>query len=315
MKILVTGGSGFIGSHLCEYLLKKGNEIICIDNLSSGKKENIKHLLRSKNFRFIEHDISEPLQLNAHIDQIYHLASRASPLDFKKYAVEIMMANSFGTYNMLNLARKNRAKFLFASSSEVYGDPLEHPQKETYWGNVNPIGVRSCYDESKRFGEALTMAFHRKFGVDVKIARIFNTYGERMYFDGRVICTFIKQALKNEPITVFGDGKQTRSFCYVGDMVEGLVKLMNSEYNDVFNLGSPYEIRINDLANLVKKIANSKSKIVFRPLPEDDPKKRNPDISKARKKLGWKPKIDLENGLKKTIEWYKNNRWWLEKII
>lgn len=305
MKILVTGGAGFIGSHLCERLLVDGHEVICADNLGSGKKDNIKHLLYSPKFKFLECDISEYPQISGTIDQIYIFASRASPIDFSEHPIEIMKANSFGTYNMLRLARKHHAKMLFASTSEIYGDPLEHPQKETYWGNVNSVGIRGCYDESKRFGEALCMSFHRKYLVDVKIARIFNTYGERMSNDGRVVIAFIKQALKNEPLTVYGNGRQTRSFCHVSDLVDGLIKLMNSNYNEPFNLGSPHENTVLEIADIIKKLTGSKSEIVFCPLPQDDPKKRNPDITKAKEKLGWEPKIKLEDGLQRTIKWFK----------
>ncbi len=309
MNILVTGGAGFIGSHLIDTLIK-GNKIFCVDNLSSGDCKNVEHLMNNPNFKFIEHDVKNQLALKEPIDHIYHLASRASPVDFKKYPVDILLSNSFGTYNMLKLAKEKKAKFLFASSSEVYGDPLEHPQKETYWGHVNPIGSRSCYDESKRFGEALCMAFYKENKIDVKIARIFNTYGPRMKAnDGRVIPNFITQALDGEPLTVYGSGKQTRSFCYVSDMVDGLVKLMNSRFvADPFNLGNPNEINILELAGLIKKLIGSTSKIIFSSLPEDDPEKRKPDISKANEKLKWEPRVNLEFGLKKTIEWFKDKK-------
>lgn len=309
MNILVTGGAGFIGSHLTDALMK-GNKIFCVDNISSGNCENVEHLMDNANFKFIEHDVKNELAVKDSIDQIYHLASRASPVDFKKFPVDILLSNSLGTYNMLKLAKEKRAKILFTSSSEVYGDPLEHPQKETYWGHVNCTGERSCYDESKRFGEALCMAFYREHKVDVRIARIFNTYGPRMKInDGRVMPNFITQALNGEPLTVYGNGRQTRSFCYVGDMVDGLIKLMNSKFvAEPFNLGNPNETNILELAGLIKRFSESNSKIVYKPLPEDDPEKRKPDISKAKSRLGWEPKINLESGLKKTIEWFRNKR-------
>jgi nucleoside-diphosphate-sugar epimerase len=306
MKVLVTGGAGFIGSFLCEKLLEEGYEVLCLDNLSTGKKSNVNHLLKNPKFKFIEHDVTRPINLEANF--IFQLASPASPIDYQKLPIETSMANSIGTYNMLQLAKKNRARLLLASTSEVYGDPMEHPQKETYWGNVNPFGVRSCYDESKRFAEALTMSFHRKHNLDVRIARIFNTFGPRMRLDdGRVIPNFIVESLTGNSITVYGDGKQTRSFCYISDMINGLMKLMfkDNMSGEVVNLGTPEERAILDLATLIKKMTNSNSEITFRPLPKDDPIRRKPDISKAKKLLGWKPKTDFTNGLGKTIEWFK----------
>jgi nucleoside-diphosphate-sugar epimerase len=305
MKILVTGGAGFIGSFLCEALLKKGN-VICVDNLSTGKRSNIEHLLKNQRFEFIEHDVTKPINIEA--DFIFHLASPASPVDYEKLPIETSLVNSLGTFNMLNSAKKNKARFLLASTSEVYGDPKEHPQREDYWGNVNPIGMRSCYDVSKRFAETLTISFHRKYGLDVRIARIFNTYGPRMRLDdGRAIPNFIVQSLTGKPITVYGDGTQTRSFCYISDMVEGLISFMFTDNlaGEVMNLGSTDERRIIDVANLIKKLTGSNSKIVFKPLPKDDPSRRKPDISKAKKLLGWEPRVDLETGLKKTIEWFR----------
>ena len=305
-NVLVTGGAGFIGSHLCEELLKE-NRVICVDNLSTGDCRNVEHLMGNKNFKFIEHDVSKPLELREKIDLIFHMASPASPVDYQRLPVETMMVNSFGTYNMLNLAKEKKSRFLLASTSEVYGDPEEHPQKESYWGHVNPTGPRSCYDESKRFAEALTLAYHRIHKIDVKIARIFNTFGPRMRKnDGRAIPNFVTQALNNEPITVYGDGKQTRSFCYVSDMVEVLIKLMESEFFDVFNLGNPDEMKIIDVAERVKGMVGSKSDIVFKPLPKDDPARRKPDIKKAKEKLGWEPKMGFEEGLRKTIEWFRS---------
>lgn len=310
MKVLVTGGAGFIGSHLCERLLEKAYQVVCLDNLITGRKENIEHLKSNPNFTFIEADVTEEsIKYQAlSIKYLFHLASPASPVDYQKYPIKTLMTNSLGTYNMLEFARKNRAKFLLASTSEVYGDPLEHPQKETYWGNVNPVGERSCYDESKRFAEALTMSYFRQYNLDVRIIRIFNTYGERMRKDdGRVISTFINQTLNNKLITVFGDGSQTRSFCYIADMIKGLIVAMlgKNTKGEIFNLGSPQEVRIIELAKLVKKLTKSRSEVQFTKLPTDDPKRRKPDITKAKKILDWQPKISLEEGLKRTIKYYE----------
>jgi len=302
MRILVTGGAGFIGSHLVERLVSEGNDVTVIDNFSSGSMENIKNL----NVNIIYHNIIDKITLSG-FDQIYHLASLASPVYYQKNPVETALSNSVGTYNLLIEAQKHKSRILFASTSEIYGNPLQHPQKEEYWGNVNPIGVRACYDESKRLGETLMMDFNREYGVETRIARIFNTYGPRMNLnDGRVIPNFIKQALKNEPITVYGDGKQTRSFCYVSDTVEGLIKLMNSDYVGPINIGNPREITILELAEKIIKLTDSKSEIIFKELPEDDPVRRCPDITKAKEILGWEPKVSLEEGLIKTIEWFKN---------
>jgi nucleoside-diphosphate-sugar epimerase len=300
--VLVTGGAGFIGSWLCEDLVKNYH-VVCVDNFITGKSDNVLHLLRNKNFTLLKHDVSRPLKHRGDIGYIFHLSSPASPVDYQKLPIETMLANSFGTYNMLNLAKEKGARFLLTSTSEVYGDPKEHPQREEYWGNVNPVGPRSCYDESKRFAEALAMSYHRKKNLDVRIARIFNTYGPRMRRDdGRVIPNFIGQALANKPLTVYGNGKQTRSFCYISDMVNGLKKVMFSgSPGEIFNLGNPEEFTVLGLANIVKRIAKSKSEIVFKELPKDDPVKRRPDITKARKRLGWSPEVGLEEGLKKTI--------------
>lgn len=300
-NVLVTGGSGFIGSWLCERLVRDGYRVTCIDNLSSGRKGNVDHL----NAEFVEHDVRQALELKA--DYVFHLASRASPTDFKEHSTDILLTNSLGTYNMLQLSKQNRARFLLASTSEVYGEPLQHPQNENYWGNVNPIGPRSCYDESKRFAEALAMSAMRD-GLDVRIARIFNTYGERMRSDdGRVIPNFVGQAMRNQPITVYGDGTQTRSFCYVSDMVDGLMRLMFGEglTGEVINLGNPNEITVLQLAQTVKRLMHARSEIVFGPLPQNDPTRRRPDITKARKLLNWQPQTGLEEGLTKTIEYYR----------
>jgi len=311
MKVLVTGGAGFIGSHLCERLLNDDHKVICLDNLCTSDKKNVAHLLNDKNFTHLQHDITKPLTINEEVNFIFHLASPASPVDYQRLPVETLLTGSSGTHNALELAKEKDATFLLASSSEVYGDPTVHPQREDYWGNVNPVGPRSCYDEAKRFAEALTMAYHRKHDLDVRITRIFNTYGPRMRKDdGRAIPNFITQALANEPITVYGDGSQTRSFCYISDMVDGICKAMSS--NDVkgetINLGNPSEVTIRELAEKVKKLVNSSSETVFKELPKDDPKRRCPDISKAREILNWEPKIDLDTGLNKTIEWFMNKK-------
>ena len=304
-RVLVTGGAGFLGSWLCELLVSRGYAVVCLDNMSSGRRKNVEHL--EGKIEVVEGDVANPPTL-PRAEIIFHLASRASPADFKEHAIEILKANSLGTFRMLELAEKWGARFVFASSSEVYGNPLQHPQTEEYWGNVNPIGVRSCYDEGKRFGEALCMAYYRTHGLDVRVARIFNTYGPRMRpGDGRVISNFIVQALKNEPITVHGDGKQTRSFCYVEDLVEGLARLGLKEgiEGTVVNLGNPEERRILEVAELVKSLTRSSSRIIFIPKPEDDPQKRRPDIGRAKNLLGWEPKIPLEEGLIKTIEYFR----------
>jgi UDP-glucuronate decarboxylase len=304
--ILVTGGAGFIGSHLCERLLKEGNDVICADNLFTGSKENIRHLLGSDHFEFVRHDIVLPLSLE--VDQIYNLACPASPIHYQFNPIKTIKTSTVGMINMLGLAKINKAKILQASTSEVYGDPLEHPQKETYWGNVNPLGPRSCYDEGKRVAESLCMCYYREHNVPVRIIRIFNTYGPRMHpNDGRVVSNFIVQALRNEPITVYGDGSHTRSFCYVDDLVDGMVRMMNNDKNFVgpVNLGNPSEFTVKQLAEMVIKFTKSKSKIVFKELPEDDPKKRQPNIALAKKVLGWQPKVPLEEGLKKTISYFR----------
>lgn len=308
---LVAGGAGFIGSHLCKRLLDE-YKVICIDNLITGDRKNIEPLLENSNFKFLKLDVSKPLEIGT-VDFVFHLASPASPNNknpksYINYPIETLLANSLGTYNLLEFSKKGNSKFLFASSSEVYGDPNVSPQKEDYYGNVSSTGIRSVYDEGKRFGEAMTIAYFRKFDLDTKIVRIFNTYGPKMPDDGRVIVNFLFQAFKNKPLTVYGDGKQTRSFCYVDDLVEGLLKIMFSSHTkgEIINLGNPSEIQILEIANTIKKLTGSSSDLVFEELPEDDPKSRKPDISKAENLLGWKPKVNLQDGLKKTIEYFKN---------
>ena len=304
--VLITGGAGFIGSHLCEFLLGKGYKVIAMDNIITGELENIGHLRGNRNFTYINHDVSRHIAVNENLDYVLHFASPASPVDYQKIPIQTLKAGSLGTHNTLGLALAKKAKYMLASTSEVYGDPLVNPQPESYWGNVNPIGIRGCYDEAKRFSEALTMAYHRIHKLDTKIVRIFNTYGPRMRkADGRVVPNFINQALKNAPITVYGDGKQTRSFCYVTDLVEGIYKLMISNINEPVNLGNPEEHTILEFAELIKELTKSKSRIVFNRLPVDDPHVRCPDITKARKELKWEPKVELRKGLKKTINYFK----------
>ncbi|MBW6441903.1 SDR family oxidoreductase [Patescibacteria group bacterium] len=305
--IVVTGGAGFLGSHLCEYLVEKGDSVFCIDNLFTGNVKNIEHLIDNPNFKFIEHDIIEPIFFDdIKIDQIYNLACPASPIQYQINPVRTVKANTIGVINVLGIAKKHGARILQASTSEVYGDPLEHPQKESYRGNVNTIGERACYDEGKRVAETLFFDYHREHGVEIRVARIFNTYGPRMYEnDGRVVSNFIVQALKNTPITIYGDGKQTRSFCYVDDLIEGLYKLMNKkDFTGPVNLGNPGEFTMLELAEKIISITSSKSEFIFKELPQDDPKKRKPDISLAKKVLNWEPKVNLETGLKKTIDYF-----------
>ena len=305
-RIIITGGVGFLGSHLCERLLNEGNHIICVDNFFTGSYENIKHLTNNKNFEIIRHDIIAPIHIEC--DEIYNFACPASPIHYQRNPVHTFKTSVLGILNMLNLARECNARLLQASTSEVYGDPLEHPQKETYWGHVNPDGIRSCYDEGKRGAETLMMDYNRQYKTDIKIIRIFNTYGPRMNEnDGRVVSNFIIQALKNIPITVYGDGSQTRSFCYCDDLIDGTVKMMDSEnFIGPVNLGNPIEMPVIDFAKIIIKATNSKSEIIFKELPKDDPVKRQPDISLAKEKLNWQPKYNLEDGLKKTIEYFEN---------
>jgi nucleoside-diphosphate-sugar epimerase len=307
-KALVTGGAGFVGSHLCNVLVKKGLEVVCVDNLITGKKKNIGQLINNKSFTFKHIDVINTDLKDKGVDYIFHLASPASPVDYQKYPEETALVNSLGTLNLLKLAVENKARFLFASTSEVYGDPEEHPQKETYWGNVNSFGPRSCYDEGKRFGEAITYVYVKKYGVDARVIRIFNTYGPNMQKDdGRVVSNFINQTLEGKSLTVYGRGDQTRSFCYVSDLVAGIEKVMFKKGlgGEIFNLGNPEEYTILDFAKKIKKLTGSKSKIIFKPLPEDDPKKRQPDTTKAKKLLDWKPKVSVHEGLKRTIEYYE----------
>jgi len=304
-RILVTGGAGFLGSHLCERLLNEGHDVLCVDNFYTGRKENIAHLMSNPYFEIMRHDICFPLYVE--VDEIYNLACPASPIHYQFDPVQTTKTSVHGAINMLGLAKRVKAKILQASTSEVYGDPTVHPQVETYWGNVNTIGIRSCYDEGKRCAETLFFDYHRQHKLKIKVARIFNTYGSRMHpNDGRVVSNFIVQALKGEDITVYGDGSQTRSFCYVDDLIDGLVKLMNSPDNFIgpVNLGNPDEFSILELAQMIIKMTDSKSKIVFKPLPQDDPMQRRPDISLARKHLDWEPKIKLDEGLKKTVDYF-----------
>lgn len=305
--ILITGGAGFIGSHLCEYFYNEGFEVICVDNLLTGRQENLANLAGRPGFRFIEQDISKGIDLKiTNLKAVLNFASPASPKDYIKYPIETLRVGSFGTYSALELARAHKVRFLTASTSEVYGDPLKHPQDESYWGNVNPIGQRSVYDEAKRFAEAITMAYHREYQLDTRIARIFNTYGPRMRLnDGRALPNFFYQALNNQNITIYGNGRQTRSFCYIDDLVNGLAKLLWSDEHQPVNLGNPEEIPIMQLASEVKEVCGSKSEIIFATLPEDDPVLRKPDISRAQKKLGWQPKVSRKEGLKKTLEYFK----------
>jgi dTDP-glucose 4,6-dehydratase len=309
MRILLTGGAGFLGSHLCERLLAEGHKVICMDNLITGRKDNISHLIGNDNFEFIKNDVSKYVVVKGELDYVMHFASPASPVDYLKHPIKTLKVGSLGTHNSLGVAKEHGSKFLLASTSEVYGDPLVNPQPETYWGNVNPIGPRGVYDEAKRFGEALTLAYHRSHGIDTKIARIFNTYGERMrHHDGRVVPTFIDQAIKGEPLTVYGDGSQTRSFCYVSDLVEGIYRLMMSGLNEPVNIGNPLELSVLEFAEKIKEITGLNNEIIFKPLPVNDPKVRRPDITKAKKELGWEPVIKLEEGLERTIAWAKTDQ-------
>jgi dTDP-glucose 4,6-dehydratase len=306
-RVLITGGAGFIGSHLCERFLADGNDVICMDNLLTGAPDNIAQLFANPKFSFIQQDVTNYIYVKGPVDAILHFASPASPVDYLELPIQTLKVGSLGTHKALGLAKEKGARFLLASTSECYGDPLVHPQNEDYWGNVNPIGPRGVYDEAKRFAEAMTMAYHRTHGVATRIVRIFNTHGPRMRLrDGRVVPNFIAQALRGEPITVYGDGSQTRSFCFVSDLVEGIVRLLGSDYSGPVNCGNPAEVTILQFAERIKALTNSRSEIVFRPLPVDDPKQRQPDITRARTLLGWEPKVGLEEGLRHTIEYFRD---------
>ena len=305
MRVLVTGGAGFIGAHLCERLLNSGDKVICLDNYRTGSRKNVKHLKSNRDFEIVKKDLLDPLDFK--VNRIFNMACPASPPRYQKDPIGTIKINTTAMIGLLELARKKKARILQASTSEVYGDPLVHPQSEVYWGNVNPIGPRSCYDEGKRIAESLMFAYRTQYGVDIRVARIFNTYGPRMGTDdGRVVSNFIVQALREDDITVYGDGSQTRSFCYISDMVEGLCSLMDAEMTGPVNLGNPAEITVLDLAKKIKKMTGSSSVIRFRPLPRDDPARRRPDIALARRKLGWKPKVDLDAGLRKTIDYFRS---------
>lgn len=305
--VLITGGAGFIGSHLCKLFIAEGDRVICVDNLLTGNINNIRPLLGHARFVYHEMDVSERIEIKEPVDYVLHFASPASPADYQKYPIQTLKVGSLGTHNALGLARLKKAVFLLASTSEIYGDPLVHPQPEDYWGNVNPIGPRGVYDEAKRFAEALTLAYHRSHGIDVKIVRIFNTFGPYMrQNDGRAIPNFIGQALTGKPLTIFGAGLQTRSFCYIDDLVKGIQKLLFSSYNDPINLGNPNEMTLLELAKCILRLTGSKSKIEYHPLPQDDPKVRQPDITRAKKSLGWEPQVSVEDGIKQTIEYFRN---------
>lgn len=302
-RVLITGGAGFIGSHLCDSLIGRGDRVICVDNLLTGSADNVAHLMGRPGFTFIKFDVTNYIYVAEPVDAILHFASPASPIDYMELPIQTLKVGSLGTHKALGLAKAKKARFLLASTSEVYGDPLIHPQEESYWGNVNPIGPRGVYDEAKRFAEAITMAYHRYHGVDTAIVRIFNTYGPRMRIrDGRAIPTFLSQAFRGEPLTVFGDGAQTRSFCYISDLVEGITRLLDSEIHDPVNLGNPVEMTVKQLAEEIIRITDSRSRVEYRPLPTDDPKVRQPDISRARRLLGWEPKLALAEGLARTME-------------
>ncbi len=305
MRVLVTGGAGFIGSHLCDFLLAQGHEVVAMDNLLTGSVENIAHI-HSGRFTFIKLDVTNYIYVTGPLDYVLHFASPASPIDYLEHPIQTLKVGALGTHKALGLAKEKGARFLLASTSEVYGDPLVHPQREDYWGNVNPVGPRGVYDEAKRFAEALTMAYHRSHGLDTRIVRIFNTYGPRMRIrDGRAIPTFIAQALMGEPLTVHGDGSQTRSFCYIDDLVDGIWHLMQAGTSDPVNLGNPEEMTLLELAKRIINLTGSSSTIVFMPLPQDDPKQRRPDLTRARQRLQWQPRVELEEGLRRTIEWFR----------
>lgn len=303
---VVTGGAGFLGSHLVDLLLSKGHRVIALDNLVTGNTDNLAHLAGDRRLHFIHQDVTEFIFLSGPVDYIWHFASPASPIDYAELPIQTLKVGSLGTHKALGLARHKRARFLLASTSEIYGDPLVHPQREDYWGNVNPIGPRGCYDEAKRFAEALTMAYHREHGIETRIVRIFNTYGPRMRLnDGRVVPAFISQALSHRPITIFGDGSQTRSFCYCSDLIEGIYRLMMSEADGPVNVGNPQEMTVLEFARAILRATGSRSRMIFKPLPQDDPRQRRPDITLARARLGWEPRVTLADGLKKTIDYFR----------
>jgi dTDP-glucose 4,6-dehydratase len=306
VRVLVTGGAGFLGSHLCDFLLGQGCEVVCMDNLLTGSLDNIAHL-QDPRFVFVEYDVTNFISVKGELDYVLHFASPASPIDYLELPIQTLKVGSLGTYRALGLAMARGCRFLLASTSEVYGDPLVHPQREDYWGNVNPVGPRGVYDEAKRFAEAMTMAYHRFHHVDTRIVRIFNTYGSRMRLtDGRAIPTFVRQALRGEPLTIYGDGSQTRSFTYISDLIDGIWRLMQSSVNDPVNIGNPREMTLLELAKHVLRATGSRSELVFRPLPTDDPKVRQPDIGKAKRLLGWEPTVELEEGLARTVEWCRS---------
>jgi len=310
MRVLITGGAGFLGSHLCDYFIAKGHDVIVMDNLITGDLKNIQHLFGNKNFKFIKQDVTNFIHVPGKLDAVLHFASPASPFDYLEHPIPTLKVGALGTHKVLGLAKEKSATLMIASTSEVYGDPLVNPQPETYWGNVNPIGPRGVYDEAKRFAEAMTMAYHRYHKMQVRIIRIFNTYGPRMRrHDGRAVPEFIAQALRNRPVTVFGSGKQTRSFCYVSDLVKGIYKLLQSNINSPVNIGNPHEITLNELAKHIIRLSNSSSRIIHKSLPEDDPKVRRPDITIAKSKLGWKPEVALEEGLSRTIEFFRTGKY------
>ncbi|KPL17445.1 MAG: NAD-dependent dehydratase [Anaerolineae bacterium SM23_84] len=306
MRVLITGGAGFLGSHLCERFLDEGHQVIAMDNLITGSVRNIAHLAGHERFRFIKHDVTEYIYIDEPLEAVLHFASPASPIDYLQLPIQTLKVGALGTHKALGLARAKGARFLLASTSEIYGDPLAHPQSEDYWGNVNPIGPRGVYDEAKRFAEALTMAYHRYHGLDTRIARIFNTYGPRMRLDdGRVVPNFIGQALRGEPMTVHGDGSQTRSFCFCSDLIEGIYRLLASDYTQPLNLGNPNEMTILQLAHLINGLTGNQAGVVYKPLPPDDPKVRQPDVTRAQGILGWRPEVSLRVGLEQTIEWFR----------
>jgi dTDP-glucose 4,6-dehydratase len=306
MRVLVTGGAGFIGSHLCEFFLAKGWEVVCMDDFVTGSRDNLSGFATQRDFKLVEHDVTEYIRLDEPLDWVLHFASPASPRDYLELPIQTLKVGALGTHNALGVAKAKGARFLLASTSEVYGDPLVHPQREDYWGHVNPVGPRGVYDEAKRFAEAITMAYHRTHQIDTRIVRIFNTYGPRMRLnDGRAIPAFVSQALTNEPITVFGDGSQTRSFQYITDLIEGLWQFMHAPLNEPLNMGNPLEMTLLDLAKRIIRLTGSRSEIVFRPLPVDDPKVRQPDIGRARALLGWEPRVDTDEGLRLTVDWFR----------